>query len=326
MAATIYDIAQKAGVSPATVSRVLNGSETVAKDLRRRVEKAMEESDYRPNRSARRMRSARASMWALIVPDLENPFFTQLARGVEDVSLRHNNFVMIGNSDFDTSREAAYINLAIEENVGGVVIAPAFPTSNIAPLLDAGVPTIVVNRRLDQPMVDTVISDNRMGGRMAATLMLKQGVKRALCIDGSPAGDRLAGFLDHFRDAAPSAEVATMLSDYRAPGGYGAMKKALQSANPPEAVFVTNNTMTLGVMHAIAETGLDVPDAISIVGFDVDERLIVRGPTITSVNQDPRLMGHIAADLLLKRIATPGMPAQTTLLSPSLVIGGTTRA
>jgi LacI family transcriptional regulator len=323
MAVTIYDVARKAGVSAATVSRVMNKAGAVAADLRAKVEAAMRELDYRPNRLARRMRSPAANMWALIVPDFENSFFTQLARGIEDVSLSHGNFVMLGNSDFDRARERAYIELAVAENVSGVVIAPAFADSDLDGLVKAGVPMVVVNRHLPHVAADTVISDNRTGGRIAAKLFHERGFQRIACLDGSPPGERQAGFRGYLANYGATAEVLSISADYRARGAYQAMRELLAGPDRPRAVFVTNNMMSYGAIQACHEAGIRIPEDIALIGFDVDAAFTLTGPAITSVNQDARMMGQMAAERLLARQIDRDAALQTLMLAPHLVLGAT---
>ena len=326
---TIHDVARRARVSIATASRVLNGAETVRPDLARRVLAAITALDYRPNRVARRLRASTSQLWALIVPDFENVFFTRLSRGLEDVARLHDRCVFLGSSDDEFQKERRYLELALAERVGGLVIAPAEDDTDLSELIDAGVPVVVVDRPLVyNELVDTVISDNIAGGRLAAEHLQSRGYRKVACIAGPPnptSSDRLRGFVRYVETSAPGMEVSAVIhGDNRFDGGYDAMGRLLMTAHQIDAIFVTNNLMTFGALKALAIAGVRVPSDLGVIGFDVVEFFQASGIAITSVNQDSRLMGRLAGERILSQRRPQSSRGQLLSLTPQLVVGEST--
>ena len=183
--ATIQDVARRAQVSPATVSRVLNSSSTVHPDLVRRVRAAVEALSYQPNGVARRLRRQESPLWAVIVPDVGNPFFTSMVRGVEDVAQGSGYSVVLCNTDENTGKEAGYIAAAAEERMAGVIIAPASTRdTDVTPLLDLRIPVVALDRRLRRVAADTVLVDNERAAEEATEHLLDMGYRRIACITG----------------------------------------------------------------------------------------------------------------------------------------------
>ena len=183
--ATIQDVARRAQVSPATVSRVLNSSSTVHPDLVRRVRAAVEALSYQPNGVARRLRRRESPLWAVIVPDVGNPFFTSMVRGVEDVAQGSGYSVVLCNTDENTGKEAGYIAAAAEERMAGVIIAPASTRdTDVTPLLDLRIPVVALDRRLRRVAADTVLVDNERAAEEATEHLLDMGYRRIACITG----------------------------------------------------------------------------------------------------------------------------------------------
>ncbi|MGH3587918.1 MAG: LacI family DNA-binding transcriptional regulator, partial [Pseudonocardia sp.] len=181
--ATIYEVATAAGVSPATVSRVFNGS-SVSREKTRLVLRAAERLGYSPNRTARALRMQTSTVIALIVADIENPFFTALARGVEDVAQAAGYSVVLCNSDEDAAREAGYLTIAVSEHMAGVILVPAGLDSDVSTLVERGRPVVSVDRALHRFPVDSVVVDNVAGGREASSRLYARGATRVACITG----------------------------------------------------------------------------------------------------------------------------------------------
>lgn len=202
----ITDVARAAGVSSATVSRVLNGASTVDPELARRVREAAAESGYVPNPNGRALRRQRTDVWAAIVSDLQNPFFTSLVAAVEHVAVRSGHSVMLCNTDEQLVREQGYLATAIAQRMAGVVVSvTSEQDSDLSALLAAGVPTVAVDRRVHDFPGDTVLLDNVRAGRMAAQHLLELGHRDIVCLAGpsgvSPTEDRLRGALDALDEA-----------------------------------------------------------------------------------------------------------------------------
>ncbi|MBI0298449.1 LacI family DNA-binding transcriptional regulator [Streptomyces sp. PRKS01-29] len=324
---TIHDVARAAGVSPATVSRVFNGGKvTPARALS--VQEAAAALGFAPNRVARSLRKQRSSVIALIIPDIENPFFTSLARGVEDAAQRTSLSVVLCNSDEDTDKERRYLEVALGEQMAGVIVAAASQDqTDLGPLTDRRVPVVAVDRRPRDAEVDAVRVDNHHGGEVATRHLLQAGYHRIACITGpegaSTSEERLAGHRAALRAAQGGAAAADNTyvrhADFRVDGGRAAMRELLALPEPPDAVFVANNLMTIGVLDALRETGRTPPD-VGVLSFgDVPWASLVR-PSLTAVELPSYELGRTAADLLLQRMDGSVSPVQTVVLRTKLQV------
>ncbi|WP_020520194.1 LacI family DNA-binding transcriptional regulator [Catelliglobosispora koreensis] len=323
--ATIYDVAERAGVSPATVSRVLNGRSTVDGELVARVQKAVQELEYRPNAVARNLRRSRTTLWAVIISDVGNPFFTSLVRGVEDVAQRAGYSVVLCNTDEDIAKEGRYVSAALEEQMAGVIISVAGRSANVTRLIEAGTPVVAIDREIAGVQVDTVLVDNAHGAELATTHLLDSGYQRVACITGprkvSTAAQRLKGYQRALRARGIAARDALVrYSDYREEGGYEAMASLLGEADPPDAVFVANNLMTVGAVECLVDRGIAIPAETGVVGFDdIPWAHLVR-PSLTTVAQPTYELGRTAAMLLAERLAEPTRAPSTVTLHTQLKV------
>lgn len=332
-ATTIYDIAKAAKVSPSTVSRVLNNAPNVRPEKRDAVQTAITRLNYRPNRVARGLRSRRSSVWALVVPDLENPFFTRLARGVEDVAWQHSSSVLIANSDESVQKEAAYLSVAVEENVAGVILVPASNTESVLePLTSRGIPTVLADRIVTDADVDTIVSDNEQGGYLGTRYLLERGHRRVACIVGPPSNSSAIDRLLGYERALGSAGIAVdprliMRADHRIAGGRRTIERLMRRREPPEGVFITNNLMTLGALEGLWRSpDLSTSRVPDIVGFDSGPWRGALQPQIPTVEQDALLLGKRAAQMIVRRLARPDIPAEHLVLTPRLRIWETLAA
>lgn len=324
---TIHDVARAAGVSPATVSRVFNGGR-VTPERAQSVQQAAAELGFAPNRLARSLRKQRSSVIALIIPDIENPFFTSLARGVEDAAQRTSLSVVLCNSDEDTDKERRYLEVALGEQMAGVIVAAASQDdTDLGPLIARGVPVVAVDRRPHDAEVDAVRADDQHGGEVATRHLLQAGYRRIACITGpegaSTSEERLAGYraaLHAARSDGITADDAYVRhADFRVEGGRAAMRELLALPEPPDAVFVTNNLMTIGALDALAEVGR-TPPGVGVLSFgDVPWASLVR-PSLTAVELPSYELGRAAADLLLQRMEGSTAPLQTVVLRTRLQI------
>lgn len=317
--AKIRDVARRAGVSPATVSRVLNGTGVVTADRADRVRAAATALGYQPYGPARALRWQRTRVWAAIVADVENPFFTSLVRGIEDVAQERGYRLVLCNSDEDLGKEAGYVEIAIAERMAGVVIAAASTTDSVLePLREHGIPVVAVDRRLADASIDSVVIDNRLGAAQATEHLLARGARRIACITGpariSTATERLAGYQDALRRNGRRVELVRR-ADFKQEGGHRAARSLLALPDPPDALFVCNNLMTLGALHAIREAGLRVPEDVALVGFDEAPWTALTSPALSVVEQPAYEMGRAAA----LRLAEPGSgDVRHLVLAPTL--------
>lgn len=243
---TIHDVARHAGVSAATVSRVVNGRASVAPDLAERVRHAMRELDYRPNAAARNLRRSGSTLWAVIISDIGNAFFTSLVRGLEDVAQQAGYSVALCNSDEDGDKESRYVTAALAEQMAGVIVSPTAGSTAVDRLRAAGTPVVAIDRPGGDRPVDTVVVDNAQGAATGVAHLLEQGYRRVACLTG-PAGvptadRRLAGYRRALADAGlDERHELVCRADFRRPGGYRAMATLLDGApdqtpcSPPTA-------------------------------------------------------------------------------------------
>ncbi|GAB2987507.1 LacI family DNA-binding transcriptional regulator [Actinotalea caeni] len=322
----ITDVARAAGVSSATVSRVLNGASTVDPELARRVREAAKASGYVPNPNGRALRRQRTDVWAAIVSDLQNPFFTSLVAAVEHVAVRSGHSVMLCNTDEQLAREQGYLATAIAQRMAGVVVSvTSEQESDLSPLLAAGIPTIAVDRRVHDFPGDTILLDNVRAGRMAAQHLLELGHRDIVCLAG-PSGvstteDRLRGALDALDEAGiPHDDRRMLRSDLRADEAEAMVRELLAGDRRPDAIFATNGPVTAGAYRAIQESALRMPEDISLVGVDDDRWTRMVRPSVTLVAQPVEEMGERAAEQLLLRGQAPDAPALHLLLTPRLLV------
>ena len=263
-------------------------------------------------------------MWALVVSDIENPFFTSIARGVEDAALESGAVVILCNSDLDPKREERYFEIAVTEEVGGVILSPSSPNADISLLQQAQVPVVVINQPLVSATVETITSDNVFGGRLAAEEFLDHGYRRIATIVGQTAaqgwGDRLRG-LSEVLSVGGGAVVDIQYMNNRIDGGREAMEQLLDRRECFDAVFVSNNQMTVGALRTLQVAGLSVPGDLGIIGCDLGSTPMTYPVEITSVNQDPRRMGFLAGEWVMHVGSEPRVP-HTTSLTPHLTRGG----
>lgn len=302
--ATIVEVARLAGVSTATVSRVLNNT-AVRPDLEIAVRRAIAELDYTPNRTARSLRRQNSEVIALILPDIENPFFNALARGVEDIAQEAGYSVVLCNSDDQPEKEKRYLQIADSEDMAGVIIAPASKNTDLAPLLAKNRALVVLDRPVDFP-VDHVVFDNEQIGKKTTKMLLDRGFSRIACVTGPTrtitAVERANGWRAALVDAGLKVDESLLrFATFKVEGGRRAMRELLELENPPEAVLATNNLVGVGVLRALAEAGLSSDEVkVGIVGelpFATTET-----DNLSLLPQRPRKMGILSARMLLERI------------------------
>lgn len=323
---TIYDVARHAGVSAATVSRVLNGHAKVDPVLAERVTTSVSELGYRRNAVARNLRKSRTSLWAVIISDVENPFFTSMVRGVEDIALAAGYSVVLCNSDENPEKESNYILAALSEQMAGVIISPSSNrVDDVKLLLDSGCPVVVIDRELHGLRTDTVLVDNEHGAEQATAHLIDQGYRRIACIGGprwlSTATHRYDGYRRALGAAGlPLDESLVRFADFRERGGYDAMASLLDDGAAPDALFAANNLMTVGAMECLVQRELTVPSDIAVVGFDTIPWADLIRPTLTTVSQPAYDVGRQAAQLLSRRLSKPDADTTHVVLPTELQV------
>ncbi|MCC6590764.1 MAG: LacI family DNA-binding transcriptional regulator [Bryobacterales bacterium] len=322
--ATIYDVAKRAKVSTYTVSAVINRSAYVSPELTERVLLAVKELDYTPNELARGLPTRKTRTIGMLIPDIANPFYGKVVRGVED-RLREDGYSLIlGNTYNNAEHQTRYLNLFRAKQTDGFVLFPsAGAEQEIERLVTAKRPVVFVGRLPKAIAADSVTADNIKGGRLVTEYLVKQGHKRIAIASGqrtlSASADRINGWRQALRKAKlPVRDEYIGEGDWTAESGRTLTHQFLNLPEPPTAVFAANFLMMTGVLRALRERNLTCPDDVEVVSSDDSDWLDVFGPPISTVVTDSYAMGYQAAELLLKRIEKPGRKPQNVLLSPEL--------
>lgn len=316
MATTIADVARRAGVSTATVSRVLSGVGGARPATRDRVEMAARELGFRPSDVARSLKRRSTLTIGLIVTDIENPYFPQLVKAVEDAAIAEGYAILLCSADDDPDREASYLDVLVERRVDGIVIAAStLGTSQGAWLAEPPLPVVLVNTSAPTVHLPSIASDNRAGGRLATRHLLDLGHRRFGYLmppsRNLDAPERLAGVRDEL-DAAglafegPDAALAVSDGAPTVIGGEVAMAELLMRTPRPTAIVAYNDLMAIGAMRAIRRCGLAVPGDLSIVGFDDVAFAAYVEPALTTLRQETAEMGRWAVATLTEQLARRG--------------------
>ncbi|MCX7840791.1 MAG: LacI family transcriptional regulator [Anaerolineae bacterium] len=329
---TSQDVAKRAGVSIATVSRVLNNSPHVRPAVRRKVLRAIQALRYQPNRTAQRLRARQSKVLGLIISDIQNPFFTSVVRGIEDVAYHNGYSLVLCNSDEDPDKEKLYVDVMRAEAVAGVIIASASEAQpHIDDLLKARIPVVALDRRIKDRRVDSVLTTNVQGAYEAVEHLIQQGHRHigfiGLPLTRTTGRERFEGYQRALRQhRIPVRRTYVRIADAKQQGGYTATLDLLTKQPRLTALFAANNLTTLGALAAIRERGLRIPDDISIVGFDDMPWATLLDPPLTAVAQPTYELGQQAAQLLLARLKEPTQRVVHLQLKTTLVVRGSTSA
>jgi LacI family transcriptional regulator len=323
---TIKEVAAQAEVSTATVSRVLTGLDGVGDAVRDRVLRAVAKLDYHPNRLARGLRAGQRKVIGVLIPDLQNPFFTGVVQGVEAVLYSAGFTLVLGHSDGLAERERTHLSVLRGEGAAGLILIPGNAAgANYESLRAWKIPVVAVDRVPNGLQVDLVGTNNHEGVKEAINHLLSHGYQSIALING-PAGfsvtqERLAGYQEALRDAGVAWRESMIIhSDFRQTGGQAAMNRLLDLPKPPRAVLVANNLMTLGALQAMHERGMRIPEDVAVVGFDDMPWATSLRPPLTAVAQPASELGRTAAQLLLERLNDPQRLPRHVILRTRLTV------
>ncbi len=312
---TIRDVAKRAGVAPITVSRVVNNSGYVRADTRTKVEAAIAELQYVPNSLARSLRHKRTKTIALVLTDITNPFWTTVARGVEDTAGEQGFNMFLCNTDESDSKQTNYLNVLLEKRVDGFLLVPAHSTAEPIELIQKqGAAVVVLDRRIPEAQVDVVRGDSEMGAYQLTRLLIDQGHKRIAVLTGphdvSTSDDRVAGYRRALAEAGlDTAPELIHYGTFNQAAGHSMMSQVLKRMPWPTAILAANNFIAIGAFRALRDVGLRVPDDMSLVAFDDLPSALVIDPFLTVAAQSAYHMGQKATQLLLARL-TGAEPAE----------------
>ena len=323
---TIRDVSRLAGVSTATVSRILANYDVVSEATRQRVNAAIQELNFTVNRNARNLRRSKLTKIGVLITDVQNPFFGSIVRGIEKTMITQDYTIFLGNSDEDVNQENKILNLFLEEGVAGIVLVPASSeNTQYIQLFSSSIPTVIIDRKINNASTDSVFVDNYTGTAQATEALIRLGHRNIALISGlkhlSVMQEREKGFLDalHKHDLKPNPNLLKNANN-RQDGGFAAMKELLSFEQPPTAVLISNNLMTLGGLEAVHQSALRIPDDISIIGFDDMDWACSLQPLFFFKQKTAYEMGEKAAKLLLERIREPGLPPRKIILQTELIL------
>lgn len=331
MGVTLKDVARRAGVSYATVSRVLAGKPNIREETITKVKEAADALGYKPNRTARYLQAQRSKIIGVIVSDIQYDFFPPVVRAIEDYATVAGYSVILCNSDERLDKERRYVDLLLEENVAGAVIAPTGQESgHIQMLVDADIPVVLVDRVVKGLEVDSVEVDNFAAAYRAASHLVESGFERIGAIVGSrhasTANDRYEGYVRALQDRGLEATPELCITG--APHvevGYDAMKELLLSSAPPDAVFISNHLLAAGAFQAIREQDTGRVQSLGLVTFDDPPWALFVTPAVTAVAQPQYEIGERGVQLLLDRIENPTQPVRHVVLDTTLKVRDSSR-
>lgn len=324
---TIDDVAKRAGVSTATVSRVINRNYGVSDELQQRVLSAITELGYQPDRAARRLRANSSEVLGIIIPDIQNPYFTSVVRSIEDVAYEHQMTVLLCNTDDHFEKQENYIRALLAERVAGMILVPTITSrlQSLELLQRSGTPVVLVDRLLDRLAFDSVVVDHYQGAYTAVQHLIDIGYQRIALIVGEqalfPGRERHRGYQQALADNGINYDSDLVRIDhFKIESGRQHARELLQAQNKPDAIFAASNLLTLGVLKAARELRLHIPEDIALVGFDDMPWASELNPSLTVVAQPAIEIGQEAFRLLLNRRCHPGRPVHTLTLQTSLII------
>jgi LacI family transcriptional regulator len=321
MAVTMKDVAERAGVSLPTVSRVINDSSYVNAETRARVLAAIEALQYVPNHMAVSLRSQRTKTLALLVPDIASSFWTTVLRGVEDEAMARGYHVFLGSTDDDPEKEARYIDGLLRRRIDGLLIAPTRQSAPLLRRLQQGMRIVIVHRPLAGVEIDTVRSDPYSSAVLLTQHLLGAGRRRLAFIGGEIEQGRLAGYRDTLAAAGYRPDPALVkIGPLIQHVGEQLVDQLLHLAEPPDAVLIGNNRLALGALHALARANRREPGKIAIAAFYDPAALNEYAPPMIAAIQPAYEIGRFGARRLFDRLTDTPVDGREIVLSNRIVI------
>jgi LacI family transcriptional regulator len=327
---TIREVAQRAGVSYATVSHVINKTRFVSDETRTRVLSAMSELNYRPNALARSLRIGETHTIGLILPDSANPFFAEIARSIEDMAFKLGYSVILCNTERDTQREQLYVDVLSKRQVDGIIfVATGDQVDSLNSLIEQDMPVVLIDRDLPNIEIDAVLTDNQRGGYLATRHLIARNHRRIACVAGpshiTPSAERVTGYAQALAEASiPYDETLVQDGDYHPASGQQVTAQLLSLASPPTAIFALNDLMAMGALRAAAEAGLRVPEDLAVIGYDDIEFASFTNPPLSTIAQPKEEVGSKATEILVNRISEKNGFHRRLVLEPTLIVRGST--
>jgi DNA-binding LacI/PurR family transcriptional regulator len=327
MAATIRDVAKYAGVSIKTVSNVINKRPYITPHTQQKVVDAIAALHYRPNRSAQALRNRRNQTLAAIIPDINNPFFTAVIRGIEDYAVDQGYMLLLCDTEDNVKREARYVEVLGAGSVAGVVMCTADErvlNQQIDALKRANMSVVAIDRATEDITVDTILVDNMEGSYTGMAHLIEKGHRRIGIIAGpdyyAPGRERLSGCLKALADAGiPVDDSLIQRTDFKMGSALEATRQLLSLPEPPTALFISNGPSASGTLEVVRERGLRIPDDLALIVFDDPDWCRFVETPLTVIAQPGYKMGRCAAEMLLNRLAQPDAPLQNVRMQTTFI-------
>ncbi|KUP06703.1 catabolite control protein A [Bacillus coahuilensis m2-6] len=330
MNVTIYDVAREASVSMATVSRVVNGNPNVKPQTRKKVLEVIDRLGYRPNAVARGLASKKTTTVGVIIPDISNIFFAELARGIEDIATMYKYNIILSNSDQNKNKELHLLNTMLGKQVDGIVFMGGDITDeHVAEFKRSPVPIVLAGSVEESKEIPSVNIDYKQAAYDAVTDIVEKGHKNVAFVSG-PLHDTISKLkLDGYKEAleklgVPYQEDLVVEGDYTYDSGMEAFDR-LKEGDPPSAILVGNDEMALGVVHAAQDAGMSIPDSIEVVSFDNTRLALMVRPQLSSVVQPLYDIGAVAMRLLTKLMNKENVEENTVVLPHRIEKRGSTK-
>jgi DNA-binding LacI/PurR family transcriptional regulator len=330
MKPTIYDVAKKAGVSIATVSNVVNGTGKIGDKTKLKVLEIMKEINYRPSVVASALMGKSTYTIGLLIPDISNPFFAEIARSVEDRGHELGFNLVICSTDNNPKKEAQYLSLLKQKSVDGIILGTGLRNDiTLKELQEENVPIAVIARETTSITANSVLVDDYSGGYQATSHLIELGHERIAVIaedlNVMSSRERVRGYKQALEEKGLNVdEKYILVSDFTVEDGKKITHQLLDSDNPPTAVFACNDMLAIGVIQAARDKGYNIPEKLSVVGFDNTILATVTDPPLTTVAQPILEMGHQVVDLLIQEIKEKKKVKKRIMLSPDLIVRKTT--
>lgn len=323
---TIRDVAKQAGVAPMTVSRVINNSGYVSEDTRTRVEEAISRLGYVPNMLGPSLRFNQTNTLALVLTDITNPFWTTVARGVEDAAQEAGYSVILCNTDESEAKQDQYLTMLLKRRIDGILLVPSTSTSNVVQTIkNQGVKVVVLDREVNDTEVDVVEGDSVGGAYQLTRYLIELGHQHIAILSGpqnvSTSSQRVAGFCQAIEEANLTHNTANIYwGEFSQTLGHEMVRRALQSTPRPTAFLAVNNFIANGALQALREMNIRVPEDVSVVSFDDIPVSINPMPFLTVAAQPAYEMGYQATQLLVARLINAGPETVQKIILPVKIL------
>ncbi|EKQ51232.1 MULTISPECIES: LacI family DNA-binding transcriptional regulator [unclassified Clostridium] len=333
MPVTISDIAKRAKVSPATVSRVLNSSGYVKEDTKKRILAAIKEMNYTPSAIARSLSKSETNTIGVIVPDITNAYFGEIIKGISEIAEKNNLNIILYNTDNFLDKEIRALNLLKEQRIQGVIMTPGFGAEQfnenyMKTINNLNIPIILVSADVNFTKLNGVFVDNIKGSFDATNLLIKEGHTKIGIMTGLLSSEPVMDMLEGYKNALKENNIPfnskyVFYGDFKLDKSYELTKNLLKEKDRPTALFVCSNMMTMGVIKALKEQNKDIPKDLAIVGFNKIDFLDIVGLNITYVEDSPIELGRASMDMLCEIISnTEDADVKRQIIAPQIVVKG----